>query len=545
MSRVFRLPGPGGARPPRSGAGADGSGTSVPAQSTSSYRGMVASPHQLASQAGLRALQDGGTATDAAIATNLVLSVAHPDMCGVGGDLFALVLPAGASEPVCLNAAGRGGRGHRREAFATRHAGRMPTYGPGSLILPGAPGGWVELHRRFGRLPFARLFEDAVEHAGEGIPCAARLVRSLEHWGPELAGLQIGAPGEPPVAGARLRMPRYARTLAAIARDGADAFYQGVGGRELERVADGLIAAEDLRRVRPEWVEPLAEDLFGHRWWTVPPPSQAYIALLAGAILERLAPGTDPDDPELWHLMIEATKAAARDRDLLLGDTGLSPSVMGEADLRAAPIGRRAAAFATPADPGDTVFLCAVDGDGQAVSLSQSLFHPWGSRVELPASGVILQNRGSSFSLVPGHPNEMAPGCRPRSTLSPTMVTRDGALAALIGTMGGDVQPHVVLQLFVKILVCGMDPADALAHPRYFLHRGLAPTIWSGETPVVGIEARGGPAVAAELAHRGHPVQAGRPFVELAGHAQAIVVDGDRRIGASDPRSGTGGVAAR
>lgn len=546
MSRVFRLPAAAprpagrsaGTRPPASDP------TAAPAPTVSSYRGMVASPHHLASQAGLRALQDGGSAVDAAIAANLVLSVAHPDMCGVGGDLYALVLPAGASRPVALNAAGRGGPGHVPERFAARHGGRMPTYGPGSLIMPGAPAGWVALHERFGRLPFERLVEDAAGYATDGVPCPERLVRSLVHWAPELQTVEVGAPGAPPAVGARLRLPRYGRTLAALGRDGAAAFYEGVGGRELERVAEGLVTTEAMAAFRPEWVEPLEQAVLGRRWWTVPAPSQAYIALLAGAILEHLAPGTDPDDPELWHLMIEATKAASRDRDLVLGDIGRTPPPLAEAAERAATIGPRAAAFATPADPGDTVYLCAVDAEGQAVSLSQSLFHPWGSRVELPASGVIVQNRGSSFSLVPGHPNEMAPGRRPRSTLSPTVVTGDTGLEALIGTMGGDVQPHVVLQLFVKVLHCGLGPAAALAHPRYFLHRGLAPTIWSGEIPVVGVEARGRPEVADDLARRGHPVAPGDPWVELAGHAQVITAEGGRLTGAADPRSGVGGVAA-
>lgn len=550
MSRVFSVP-PSGSMPERA-VDRDGygpvarpaAGLRVPPQTARAFRGMVATSHALASEAGLRMLHEGGTAVDAAIAANLVLSVAYPDMCGVGGDLFALVWEPDASAPVCLDASGPGGSGHSPEHLASTNGAAMPLYGPGSVTVPGAPAGWAALHRRFGRLPFSRVFAEAVAYAAEGIPCPARLISSSESWEPPEGVFEIEDGGGQLWAGARLRMPRYARTLEAIGRDGPEAFYSGPTALELRRATAGAITLADLETYRPRWVRPLMRDVFGLRWWTVPPPSQGYVALLAAAILGHLDPPSDPDDPRLWHLMIEAIKAAARDRDLVLGDTDAAPAALADDVARATAVGERAAAFVPPTGAGDTVFLGAVDEEGRGVSLVQSLYHPWGSRVLMSDNGVLLQNRGSSFTRAPDHPNRLAPGRRPRSTLSPTMVGDAGSLRALIGTMGGDVQPQVALQLLVKSQVVGMAPGEALAHPRFYLHRGLAPTIWTGEPPVVGVEARAPQAVVHDLTRRGHSVRPGRDFVELAGHAQLIALEDGHYQGAADPRSGAGGVAA-
>lgn len=554
MSRVFRLVGetpPSGrpassAPPPAVEPGCDeaiSARTAVPAVTVIGLRAVVASPHHLASDAGMRVLREGGSAVDAAIATNVVLSVLLPDMCGAGGDLFAMVWSRGDTEPAVLNASGTAGSGRSRAELAHRHPSGLPLHGWDSVVVPGAVAGWAELHRRFGRVPFERLFAEAVELATDGFPCAPRLAESIARQPVPLPDLTPA--DRPPAPGTRLRLPAYGRTLAEIGRGNAASFYRGLAAEELVCSTDGTITNRDLSRYRPEWVAPLHRQVWGVDLWAVPPNSQGYIALLAAEILERCSPPKNPDDPLLWHLMIEAIKAAARDRDAVLGDprAGL-PGAFEDADARAASIGDRAAPHVGFGAPGDTIYLAAVDGRGQGVSLIQSLYHPWGARAVLPRSGVLLQNRGASFSLREGHPNAYGPGRRPRSTLAPTLLSKAGELLGLIGTMGGDVQPQGVLQHLTRHLWCGLDPAQTLAYPRFFLHRGLAPSIWSGPPPVVGLERRVPNLIVGDLRRRGHEVQRGAAFSEGAGHAQMIVRATDGWAGAADPRAGVAGVAA-
>jgi len=515
----------------------------APTPVTQGFDGMVAAPHHLASQAGMRALRAGGSAVDAAIAANLVLSVVYPDMCGVGGDLFAMVWEPGSDTPHCLDAAGTGGTGHEPAAFLQQHPDGPPLYGPGSVTIPGAPAGWVELHRRFGRLPLGDVFADAVHYARHGVACAERLVASISHWAPPLSTIQFehGRVG----AGSRMRSRGYARTLESLASEGPAGLWGSGIGAAIEDVTSGLIRTGDLAAYRPRWVEPLRASVFGNDWWTVPPPSQGYIALLAARVLEAHAGSHDVDDPATWHAMIESIKVAAVDRDDALGDGHLPPA-FSSPDQLAQRIGQSALPLNGPADPGDTIYLAAIDRHGVGVSLVQSLFHPWGSRVQLSEHGLVLQNRGSSFDIRGGHPNALGKDRRPRSTLSPSIVSRSGDLRSLIGTMGGDVQPQVLLQLYASTELAGLSPVEALAQPRFFIHRGLAPSIWSGPAPVLGLESRFDSAIVDELTRRGHPVRQGAPFVELAGHAQIISVDAATGLlsGAADPRSGAAGVAS-
>ncbi|WP_373071189.1 gamma-glutamyltransferase family protein [Gemmatimonas sp.] len=488
-------------------------------------------------------LQSGGSAVDAAIAANLVLSVVYPDMCGAGGDLFALVWIPGEEAPYCLDAAGTGGQGHDLPSYMLRYPNGPPLYGPASVTIPGAPAGWIELHRRFGKLPLAEVFSEAIHYARYGVACPDRLTASMEHWAPPLTTVQFE--GGRAAAGVRMRMRAYAQSLELLVAEGPTGVWTHGLGRAIETVTSGLVTEGDLVGYQPRWVEPLHKQVFGRDWWTVPPPSQGYIALLAADVLERLRSTWDLDDPGLWHHMIESIKVAANDRDLVLGD-GSVPAAFSEASERARKIQAQAAPFAGPAETGDTVYLNTVDKSGMGVSLVQSLFHPWGSRVQLSEHGIILQNRGSSFDIRPGNPNLMGVGRRPRSTLSPSVVTSSGHLRALIGTMGGDVQPQVLLQLLVGTQLAGLEPGHALAHPRFYIHRGLAPSIWSGPQPVLGLEDRFHPSIVKDLTQRGHPVRVGAPFVELAGHAQIIQTQGAGTLlsGAADPRSGASGVAA-
>lgn len=516
---------------------------SIPATSTYGRRGIVASPHHLASDAGLRILRRGGSAVDAALTANLVLSVVYPDMCGVGGDLFALVWEPGDRTPTVLNASGTAGSGRDLSSLRRRHPSGLPLHGAETITIPGAPAGWGDLHQHFGHAPFGDLFSDAIFYAMEGFPCPRRLAASLERVDIQIPDLLPA--GRPPKTGQTVRLRSYGKTLTAIADDGPSVVYEGPIADEFVAGSEGLITRSDLRGYRTHWAEPLRRQVWGLDLWTVPPNSQGYVALLAAAILERLGPPTDPEDPRQWHLMIEAVKAAGHDRDEVLGDplAGV-PRAFDDVEHRASGIGPEAAAIGTFAEAGDTVFVCAVDAAGRGCSLIQSLYHPWGARVYLPRSGVLAQNRGASFSLDDAHPNAFGPGRRPRSTLSPTLLTEAGSLYGLLGTMGGDVQPQVILQNLVRHRLSGLDPAETLAFPRFYIHRGLAPSIWSGPAPVVGIEARTPVTVQSELRSRGHPVRTGARFSEGAGHAQFVLVTDDGLVGSADPRAGAASAAA-
>ena len=340
-------------------------------------------------------------------------------------------------------------------------------------------------------------------------------------------------------------MRAWGRTLAALASSGASSFYEGAFGRELSELAGGLVAEDDLRSFRPAWQTPLTRHVFGLDVWTLPPSSQGYITLAAASILERCGAPDDPEDPRQWHLMIESLKVAAHDRDTVLSDDPERvPLALEDIDRRASQVGDRASPLATLQDDGDTVFLCAVDRCGMGVSLIQSLYHPWGSRCFLPASGVMLQNRGSSFSLDDTNPNVYHPGLRARTTLAPTVLSQDGSLYGLLGTMGGDVQPQTNLQNLVRHRWGGLDPAETLNFPRFYLNRGLAPTIWTGPEPTLGLESRTPPSIVADLRRRGHNVQVGAAYSEGAGHAQIILRTTEGLVGAADPRSGSEGVAS-
>lgn len=540
MSPVFRIPTPGAAGE-RGEPGAPRTDPLVPAASTLGRRAMVASPHHLASQTGAYVMRAGGSAIDAAIATNLMLSVVYPDMCGVGGDLIAVIWEPGGQHAVALDASGTGGSGHERSAFARRF-GSPELYGPTSITIPGAPRGWLALHERYGKLSLQEVVQPAVEAARHGVACPVRLISSMQRWAPELSVVEFEH--QPAIARTRMRMPNYANTLELLACGDIERFWSEIGP-SLEMATTGLITNDDLRAYEVRWSTAIAKDVFGKRWWTAPPPSQGYIALLSAAILELSEVEVDIASPRFWHFVAESIKAAAHDRDLVLGDDPSPPQAFFDERRRADLLSDSVSPFGVPNQDGDTVYLAATDETGLGISLVQSLYHPWGSKVQIDDHGLILHNRGSSFSMIPGHRNEMAPRRRPRSTLSPTVVSENGRLAALIGTMGGDVQPQIALQLFLRSMVAAQEPAESLAAWRLFFHRGLAPTIWSGEEPVLGLEGRVPEEIRRDLMARGHRVQVGDDFIELAGHAQMIIIDQQTGTlaGSADPRSGSGGVA--
>lgn len=487
--------------------------------------GMVCSVDHLASSAGVAMLRHGGSAADAAIAANAVLAVTAQHMCGLGGDLYALVYPGGG-EPECLDAAGRSGSGADPERLrGAGHAVMPPHADIAAVTVPGCVDGWVALHERFGRLPLEALLGPAIALAEDGFP-ASPLLAVMIGFIAEVEGADdyTRATVE---AGSPIRRPGLARTLRAIANDGRAGFYEGEFGHGLLRVGQGEFAPADLAERHAAWVDPIATTAWNHTVWGVPPSSQTYVTLLAAAIAEGLELG-DPADGRWAHLTIEAARAAAHDRPALLHENlDVSPVLTASAvERRRAIISPDSmAAHATPAADGDTMYLCTADRDGMAVSLIQSNAAGFGAGITVPELGIFLHNRGIGFSLEPGHPAEYGPGKKPPHTLAPVLVTTPaGDLRAALGTMGGDGQPQTVLQMLARLLGGGQTAGQAVGSPRWTLgsRDGNGFATWvSPDDLLTHVEQEAPDAWRSHLASRGHDL--GSPHTNY-GHAHCIEV---------------------
>ena len=519
--------------------------------------GMVSSIDHLASTAGVAILQSGGSAADAAVATSAVLAVTTPHMCGMGGDLLALVHD-GPGPPAVLNASGRAGSGADPERLRADGHRIMPFKDDiRSVTVPGCVDGWVELHRRSGRLPLADVLAPAIAYARDGFPVAPLLSAML----PLVLAVESAADYRPRGrklrTGDRCRRPGAARALEAVVADGREGFYQGEFGEGLMALGAGEYEPDDLARSQADWVEPLGRRVWDHDVWTVPPNSQGYLVLAAALIAEGLDLPTDPDDPRWVHLLVESAKHAGFDRPARLFDGAdpgelLDPVVLDARRARIDP--DRSAALRLPGADGGTIYLCAVDGEGRGVSLIQSNASGFGSHLFEPLTGINLHNRGLGFSLEPGHPAEYGPGRRPPHTLSPALVTRpDGSLRAVLGSMGGDAQPQVVLQLLTRLLHADQRAGEVVGSSRFVLANGAGKhgfDTWAAvpgaslET-VVELEADAPAGWAAGLEQRGHAVRIVPAADHGMGHAHLIEMRADADgpavlAGSSDPREPNG-----
>jgi gamma-glutamyltranspeptidase/glutathione hydrolase len=515
----------------------------VPFGTTYAPTAMVASADHLATRAGVDVLARGGSAADAAVAANAVLAVTAPHLCGMGGDLFALVHDG--TEVTCLNASGRAGRGADPDRLRAEGHRTMPfRHDPRAVTVPGCVDGWLALHARHGRLPLDDVLEAAVRYATDGFPASPLLAASLALLEPPIAPAAAELRAQATRSGDLVRRPGVAGTLTAVARGGRDAFYGGAFGAGLLALGGGEYTPDDLARPLADWVEPLAVDAWGHRLWTVPPNSQGYLTLSSAWIADGLDLPADADDPAWAHLLVESALAAGHDRPTVLhehadGSTLLAPQRLAP---RRAAIGEQAGTWSAPAGHGDTTYLCAVDGDGMGVSLIQSNASGFGSWLFEPATGINLHNRGIGFSLEAGHPAEYGPDRRPPHTLCPALVTHpDGRLAGVLGTQGGDAQPQVLLQVLARWLAGAAPPGTAIGSPRWALSaQGRGFDTWtSADGPVVAVEAHG--PWHEGLAQRGHRVVRGPAFDHAFGHAHLIAVDPRGVLaGAADPRARVG-----
>jgi gamma-glutamyltranspeptidase/glutathione hydrolase len=397
---------------------------------------MVATSQPTATAAGLRMLRRGGNAADAVLAAAAVLCVTEPMATGPGGDLFALIFAGGRAEG--LDAAGPAPRNASSAAPCER-------YGPSSITVPGAVAGWALLAERHGRLGLEACLEDAIALAHDGFAV-----------GPRCAAAWAGAPNLPdgfapaPACGARVRLPGLGRTLAAVARDGAEAFY---GGRIGEAIcAVSWLEEDDLRQFAPRLVEPLHVTYRDRTVLELPPPTQGIAALEGVALLAHTA-GTLADRINCCRLALEDAFREVRD--------GADVRHLIEPVAVARRVGERAQLVVEPT--GGTVYLCAVDEDGMAVSLVQSLFEQFGSGVVAPGTGVVLQNRAFGFALN----GSVLPGRRPYHTIIPGMLLQGEELLGTFGVMGGFIQAQAHVQLLHGLLDDGLDPQAALDRPRF------------------------------------------------------------------------------
>ncbi len=485
----------------------------------------VSTVDQLATQAGFAMLERGGNAVDAAIAANFVLTVTAQHMCGLGGDLFALVHVPGESEPAALNASGRSGSGAMLDSLAGHSA--MPHRGTvHASPIPGAVDGLVTLHERWGTLELADLLSPAIAAAEGGFAASPLLARSAA----QLESCAVGHDFANIAPGDRITRPGIARTLRAIATSGRNGFYGGEFGQALVSLGAGIYSDDDLRANNAEWVTPLRVGVWGHDLWTVPPNSQGYLSLAICAIAEQLGLPVDPDDPQWAHLMIEATRAASFDRTAVLHEAAEGAALLDPGRLKArvdriSPDGRVDWRGERYAD-GGTMHLCTADDSGMAVSLIQSNARDFGAHLVVGDTGIFLHNRGIGFRLDPEHPAAYGPRRRPPHTLSPALISRpDGRLRSVVGTMGGDSQPHIVAQIVARLLHSAQTPGIAVGAGRFVLASvdpATAFETWDGHGEVRAVIEPSVNGWRAPLEALGHSVTIG---TEPSGFGHAHLID--------------------
>ncbi|MGQ0803458.1 MAG: gamma-glutamyltransferase family protein [Actinomycetota bacterium] len=497
-------------------------------------RAGVATPHYLASAAGLATLAEGGNAVDAIVAANLALGVVAPYFCGYGGDLFAIVWDG---ELAGYLGSGRSPAGLSPDTVRAEHA-TMPLLGPDTITVPGAPAGWFALLERWGTRSFGTLAGHALRYAGEGFevgPWAGnyfRACRGLYAHSPEWTTTYGAAD-----TGVRLRQPGLARTIETLATDGADAYYRGPIAAAIAasvQAAGGVLTADDLSRHEGRFAPPLRAAYQDLEVAELPPQTQGVAPLEALRILD----GLDlPDDGAArQHLLVEALKLALADRDDQVTDPdamrGPVEALLADervADRRARIDPDRAAPpAANAARTGGTAYLCAADGDGLLVSLIQSNFLAFGSGVHVPDWGINLNNRGTSFTLDPSHVNALAPSKLPMHTLIPALALHDGTPRLVFGSEGADAQGQVHVQVLVRMLHDDLDPQAALDAARFRIDWG---------SDYLRVEEAAGPDIIDGLRARGHTVREVGTHDSGMGLAHAIAPTPNGYLVATDPRA--------
>jgi gamma-glutamyltranspeptidase / glutathione hydrolase len=508
--------------------------------------GMVATSQPVAALAGVDILRQGGNAVDAAVATAAMLNVVEPMSTGIGGDAFALIAMAGSDKVLGLNASGRAPSGATREEYVRRlgEDGRIDGHSILAVTIPGAAAGWADAVARCGRMPLADVLAPAIAAAEDGFAVTPQIANAWRGSKLLLSAVDTSSRtwlpnGRAPRVGEVFRNPGLARTLRAVAEGGAEAFYCGAVADAIARCSeehDGCITRDDLAAHESTWVEPISVDYRGYQVLEIPPNGQGIAALEALNIcaLEDVA-GMGHNSADTLHLHLEAMKLGFQDRDRYVTDMefvdvpvdGLLSKEYAEAQRARIDMSRaEPSPSAGVPGRGDTVYLSAADSDGNLVSFINSLYSGWGSGITAGDTGVMLQNRGQSFSLDPTHANVIAPGKRTRHTIIPGMLARDGKPLISFGIMGGDMQAQGHVQFVCNVVDFGMNVQDALDAPRWR---------YDGSGADISLERWIDSATQAELVARGHALQGHGGFF---GGGQAVYLDHEHGTvhGGSDPR---------
>lgn len=511
--------------------------------STLASKAMIATSHPLSTAVGHEILTQGGNAVDAALAAVAVQCVVDPLMTGIGGDCFALYAPRGGKVKA-LNGSGRAPAAATVQALKAAGLGdEIPQTSPHAVTIPGAISGWCRLHADHGSLALDRLFARAIDYAENGYPVTPRVAMdwaaNAASVGGDVHAAKLFLPGgKAPTVGQMHAQPLVGARLREIAAKGAAGFYEGeVAGKMTThlRSLGGLHTEEDFYEARDEahWVDPISTRYGDHDVYECPPNGQGLAALLILRILSRFDMGQGLSEADRIHLHAEATKLGYHHRDALIGDPAACPDVVetllsdSVVDALAARIDMGRALPPTLWDEPehkDTIYLCVVDADGNALSFINSIFHGFGSTRLDPATGVLFHSRGASFRLIEGHPNAIAPRKRPMHTIIPGMLCKDGIAVMPFGVMGGQYQAAGHAAFLSSVLDLGMDLQAAMDAPRSFAHEGVLQI-----EPGVSAEAR------ATLAARGHTLALQTSPI---GGSQAIHICPETGLltGASDSR---------
>jgi gamma-glutamyltranspeptidase/glutathione hydrolase len=500
-------------------------------------RNVVCTSQPLAAQAGLEVLAEGGNAVDAAVATAVTISLVEPVSNGIGSDAFAIVWDGFHMHG--LNASGRSPAAWTPEHF---NGQGVPPRGWNSVTVPGAVSAWVELHVKFGKLPFEKLFERAISYGRDGFLVSPTIAAQ---WAAQTSDLK-GQPGfadaflpggRAPEAGERFRFPEHAATLEKIAATRGEAFYRGELATKMSEHAaanGGALQTSDLAAHRVDWVGTISNDYRGYTVHEIPPNGQGIVALIALGILEHFDMASLPvDSADSVHLQIEAVKLAFADAHAYVADIDWMPlrseQLLDKEYLRARASlidpKRAKPATAGPLPTGGTVYLTAADAAGMMVSMIQSNNMGFGSGVVVPDTGISLHNRGANFVATAGHPNQVGPIKRPYHTIIPGLVTKEGAPVMSFGVMGGAMQPQGHVQVMVRIADYDQNPQAACDGPRFRWLEGMQ----------VSLEAGFPPATVEVLGERGHQLVAVDDYNQF-GSCQAIWRLEDGYVAASDPR---------
>jgi gamma-glutamyltranspeptidase / glutathione hydrolase len=468
---------------------------------------VVASSQHLAATAGLRMLARGGNAVDAAIATAIALTVVEPTANGIGGDAFCILWDG--TKLVGLNASGHSPALMTPDQYKGQAA--MPNVGWGSVSVPGAVSLWVALHGRYGKLPFADLFEPAIKYASDGFRVSFMVARQWERQIERLKGQESWVKaflpgGRAPKPGELWKFADQARTLGKIAETKGEAFYRGELAEAMDKYArdtGGALRRNDLEQHNADWVDPIGLTYRGTTLHEIPPSGQGIAACMALGILENFdLAGHNCDGPEVAHLRIEAMKLAFADIWRYVSDPRfmeVTPAQLLDKHYlksRAKLIDPKKAQAFGPGVPkdGGTTYLGTSDASGMMVSLIQSNYTGFGSGIVVPGTGIALQNRAWGFVTTEGHPNQVGPNKRPFHTIIPGFITKDGKPVATFGLMGGAMQPQGHMQVFSRIVDYGQNPQAAIDGPRWRVHE-IDKTIWAEEhmpaETLSGLEARG------------------------------------------------------